>query len=256
MGIRMKKLVLGAAAVAALLAPAIANAQTNAVVGIDYNHLDFDSAGDGNLYGLNGAFNHDFANGTQIQLDGAADRVDVGFCCQSANYAAVHYGVRNDQYSYAGFVGTQSLSLFSGIDVGVEGQMHFGNASVGASLSYADFGDIDVSAWNANIDGLYFFTPNFSVNAGAGYTNVDLGGSDDYWTWNVGGEYRFDNSPFSVSLGYRQQDLDGGDISAWTVGLTLDLGTGTLQERRVHGPSWGGARSLYDDAGATGVVII
>ena len=37
------------------------------------------------------------------------------------------------------------------------------------------------------------------------------------------------------------------------IGLTLDLGTGSLQDRRVQGPSWGGARSLYDDVGTLGV---
>lgn len=248
----MKKLVLGAAAAAALLAPAVASAETNAVVGIDYTHFDFDGF-DANAYGLNGAFNHEFSNGWQIQMDGAADRLDADGCCISANYAAAHYGVRTDQYSFAGFVGLQGVSILSGIDVGIEGQMHFGSASIGGSLGYVDFGDFDVSATNANVDGVYYFTPNFSVNAGAAYTNLDgFGGSTDYWTWNLGGEYRFDNSPFSVSLGYRQSDFDGADVNAWTIGLTLDLGTGSLQDRRVHGPSWGGARSLYDDLGAIG----
>jgi opacity protein-like surface antigen len=246
----MKKLVLGAAAVAALLAPAVASAETNAVVGIDYNHVDYDFA-DGNTYGLNGAFNHDFANGWQIQMDGATERLDIGGCCINQNYATAHYGVRTDQYSFAGFVGLQNFSIFSGIDAGVEGQMHFGSASVGGSISFVDFGDIDVNATNANLDGVYFFTPNLSVNAGAAYTTADLGmGSDDYWTWNLGGEYRFDGSPFSVALGYRQSQFDGGDVSAWTIGLNLDLGTGSLQERRVHGPSWGGGRSLFDDVNA------
>ena len=249
----MKKLVLGAAAAAALLAPAVANAETNAVVGIDYTHLDFDSLGDANMYGINGAFNHEFSNGWQVQMDGAADRVDGGFCCINENYAAAHYGMRTDQYSFAGFVGLQSFSIFSGIDVGVEGQMHFGQASVGGSISYIDFGDVGLNAWNANLDGVYYFTPNFSVNAGAAYTNLDEGGNADYWTWNLGGEYRFDNSPFSMSLGYRQSDLDGASVDAWTVGLTLDLGTGSLQERRVKGPSWGGARSIYDNIGPLGV---
>src|SRR6185369_16551563 len=104
----MKKLVLGAAAAAALLAPAVANAETNAVVGIDYNHVDFDSLGDANVYGMNGAFNHDFANGWQIQMDGAANRLDADGCCVTQNYAALHYGVRTDQYSFAGFVGLQN----------------------------------------------------------------------------------------------------------------------------------------------------
>jgi hypothetical protein len=226
------------------------------VVGLDYSHVDFDSLGDAIVYGLTGAFNHDFSNGWQIQMDGATDRFDGGGCCINQNYAAAHYGMRTDQYSFAGFVGLQNFSIFSGIDVGVEGQMHFGSASVGGSVAYIDFGDIDINATNVNLDGEYYFTPNFSLNAGAAYTPLaGFGGNTDYWTWNLGGEYRFDGSPFSVSLGYRQSDFDGGNVDAWTIGLTLDLGTGSLQDRRVKGPSWGGARSIYDDTGSLGLIF-
>lgn len=250
----MKKFALGAAAAAAMLAPTVAHADTNAVAGINYSNVDLGSGDNVNVYGLNGAFNHDFSNGWQVQMDGAADREDVGFCCLNQSYAAAHYGMRNDQYSFAGFVGLQSFSFFSGIDLGVEGQMHFGQASLGGSVAYIDFGDLDLNAWNVSTDGEYYFTPNFSVNAGVAYTNIDGGGpfNTDYWTWNLGGEYRFDNSPFSVSLGYRQSDFDGGHIDAWTVGLTLDLSTGSLQDRRVKGPSWGGARDIYDNTAALG----
>ncbi len=249
----MKKLVLGAAAAAALIAPAVAQAETNAYVGIDYSRLHYGGLGDFNSYGMTGAFNHDFSNGWQIQMDGAADRVDFGSCCIAQDYAAVHYGTRTDTYSFAGFVGLQNFVFFSGLDAGVEGQMHFGQASVGGSVSYVDFSDISVNAWNTNVDGAYYFTPNFAVNAGVAYTNVDGvfgSGHTDYWSWNVGGEYRFDNCPFSVTLGYRQSDLSGSNVNAWTIGINLDLGTGDLQARRVHGPSWGGARSMYDDFNA------
>ena len=254
----MKKLVLGATAAAALIAPGLANAETNAIVGLDYSHVDFDSLGDGNVYGVTGAFNHDFSNGWQLQMDGAADRLDVEGCCFSQSYASVHYGMRNDQYSFAGFAGLQGFSIYSGVDVGIEGQMHFTNASVGGSLSYIDFGDININATNANVDGVYYLTQNFSANAGASYTNADFGfgSSGDFWSWNIGGEYRFENSPVSVSLGYRQTDFDGATVDAWTLGVTFDLSTGSLQERRVHGPSWGGARSLYDDLNAFPGVLI
>ncbi|MBI3437093.1 MAG: porin [Proteobacteria bacterium] len=250
----MKKFALGAAAAAALLAPAVAHADTNAVVGLDYNHVNFGGGPDANVYGISGAFNHDFSNGWQLQMDGATDRLDGGGCCLNQNYVGAHYGVRNDQYSFAGFVGLQSLFFFSGMDVGIEGQMHFGQASVGGSLSYIDFGDANVNATNVNMDGEYYFTPNFSVNAGAAYTNLDVSGpgNTDFWTWNLGGEYRFDNSPVSVSLGYRQSEFDGGNVNAWTIGLTLDLGTGSLQDRRVKGPSWGGARDIYDNTATLG----
>lgn len=245
----MKKLALGAAAAAAILAPAVAHADTNAVAGLEYAHLDSDIGGDANAYGLNGAFNHDFSNGWELQMDGAVDRMDASGCCTSASYAAAHFGMRNEQSSFAGFVGLQDLSIFSGIALGIEGQWNFDNASLGGSVSYVDFGDIDANATHVAANGVYFFTPNFSVNAGVGYVNSDgaFFGDEDYWTYNIGGEYRFDNSPASVSLGWRHLDLDSNNVDAITVGLTLDLGTGDLHSRRTHGPSWDGARSMYDD---------
>src|SRR6185312_15079750 len=183
------------------------------------------------------------------QMDGAADRVDQSGCCSSESYAAVHYGMRNDEHSFGGFVGLVNLSAFSGVDVGLEGQWNIDNFSLGGSVSYLDFGDIDATVTHVNANGAYYFTPNFSVNAGVGYVNTDgsFFGGGDYWAYNVGGEYRFDNSPVSVTLGWRHLDFDDEDVDAWTVGFNLDLGTGDLHSRRTQGPSWDGARSLYDD---------
>jgi hypothetical protein len=244
----MKRFVLGAAAAAALLAPAAANAETNAVIGLDYNSVDYDYLGDADTYGLSGAFNHDFSNGWQVQMDGRSGRLSSDGCCLAQNYAAIHYGTRTDGYSFAGFLGLQDFALYSGVDVGVEGQLHFANASIGGSLGYVDFGDVDISGADAHVDGMYFFTPNFDVNAGIGYTDADFGyGDGDWWTYNVGGEWRFDNSPASITLGYTQSDFDGASVDTWSIGVNFDLGTGTLQDRRVHGPSWGGAHSLYQD---------
>ena len=91
-------------------------------------------------------------------------------------------GVRNEGYSAAGFVALQSFSSLSGINVGVEGQMFFSQAMLEGSLSYTDWGDFDLSATNAQMDGSWFFTPDFSVNAIVAYTSADEGGSNGNFT--------------------------------------------------------------------------
>ncbi|MBS0384062.1 MAG: hypothetical protein JSS00_01780 [Proteobacteria bacterium] len=250
----MRSIMLGAAAVALLATPGLANAQTNAVVGLDFNSVDFGSGpGTWDVYGLNGAFNHDFSNGWEVQLDGYAGRASPPhFCCINTDYAALHFGMRHDSYSMAGFVGLMSAEPFSGIDVGVEGQMQFTQAMLEGSLSYVDFGDIDLNATNVQVDGSWFVNPDFAVNALVGYTDANEGSSNGHW-WSYGlsGEYRFANSPASVSLGYRRFDESGAHVDTWSIGLTLDLGTGTLQDRSKSGPSWNGGRSLYDNVGRT-----
>jgi len=243
----MRKVALGAAAIALMAAPGLAHADTNAVVGIDYNRASL-PFGDVDIYGLNGAFNHDFSGGWNFQMDGYAGRVSEGFCCLTTNYVAAHLGVRNEGYSAAGFVALQSFSSLSGINVGVEGQMFFSQAMLEGSLSYTDWGDFDLSATNAQIDGSWFFTPDFSVNAVVAYTSADEGGSNGNFTsYGLSGEYRFANSPTSVSLGWRRLDGEGENADTWSVGVTFDLGTGTLQDRTTKGPSWNGARSVYEN---------
>mgnify|MGYP001229583679 FL=1 len=130
--------------------------------------------------------------------------------------------------------------------------MFFSQAMLEGSVSYSDFGDFDLNATNAQVDGAWFINPNLSLNALIGYTNISGGGSNgDFWSYGVSGEYRLANSPTSISLGYRRLDDSGGNIDTWSVGVTFDLGTGSLQERNKSGPSWNGGRSLYDDLGRT-----
>jgi hypothetical protein len=247
----MRTLLLGAATVALMAAPGVGNAATNAVVGIDYNNIDFGSGGPNvDLYGIDGAFNHDFSNGWQLQMDGFTGRASEGNCCVSSNYAAVHLGTRTNNYSVAGFVGLQDLAPFSGVNGGIEGQLFFSQAMLEGSVAYADYGDIDLSDTNAQVDGSFFFTPNFSVNGSVAYNDIsESGSSGHWWVYGVSGEYRFANSPASVSLGYRQLEESGEHVDFWSIGVSLDLGTGSLQERNKSGPSWNGARSQYDNFG-------
>lgn len=247
----MRKIALGAAAIALMAAPGLAHADTNAVAGIDYNRVDF-PFNDADVYGLNGAFNHGFQDDWTLQMDGYVGRASEGGCCLSTAYGAAHYGVRNQNYSAAGFVSLQTFSAFSGTGAGVEGQMFFSQAMLEGSVSYTDWSDLDLNATNAQIDGAWFFTPDFSVNALVGYTSADEGGSSGNFTsYGLSGEYRFANNPASVTLGWRRTDGEGDHVDTWSIGLTFDFGTGTLQDRTRSGPSWNGARSAYDNFGRT-----
>lgn len=248
----MRKLLFGAAVAALTAAPGLAHADNNAVVGIDYNNVDFPgSTPTAKVYGLSGAFNHDFSNAWEVQVDGYAGRADISGCCLNTSYAAVHLGTRSSSYSFAGFLGEQSLGPFSGLNGGAEGQMFFSQAMIEGTVGYSDYSDVHGHVTNAQVDGAWYINPDFSLNAVVGYDDINFGSSSHWWSYGVSGEYRFANSPASLSLGYRQSDFSGSHVDTWSIGLTFDLGTGSLQDRASKGPSWNGARSTYDNFGRT-----
>ncbi len=245
----MKKLMLGAAMAAAIAAPAIANAETNAVVGLQYSNTDFGSGGDIDAYGINGAFNHDFGDWT-FQADGANNRMDAGGCCFSQSYAAAHATLGDESFKYGAFVTFQDLFVYSGLGAGIEGQWNLPSMTFNGSIGYVDFGDLDSSATSVAVDGSYFITPDLSVGASVSYLDFE---TLDGTTWGVGGEYRFANSPASVTLGYHSSDYDFSDADTWTIGLNFDLGTGSLQDRAHSGPSLNGASTLNNTFSGFGI---
>jgi opacity protein-like surface antigen len=242
----MKKILLGAAAAIAIAAPSVAAADTNAVVGLQYSNTDIDGFGDFDQYGLNGAFSHDMGSGV-LQMDGEMGRVDAGGCCVGNSYGAVHYGWRNDSHAFGGFAGLSDFFIASGLGVGVEGQLFLGNFNLGGSVGHVDFDDFDLDATSAQIDGAYFLTPNFAINGLVAFSEADFSGSDADWTTlGIGGEWRFDSSPFSIDAGYRNTDFDGDEADTWTVGVNWDLGTASVQDRTRTGPGFQGARNMFD----------
>lgn len=241
----MKKILLGAAAAIAIAAPGVAAADTNAVVGLGYSNTDFDSF-DFDRYGFTGAFSHDLSNGAVLQMDGEMGRVDAGGCCIGSSYGAVHYGWRTDTHSFGGFIGLTD-SYVSGLGIGIEGQMFLGNLNLNGSVGYVDYDDAEFDATNVEVDAAYFFTPNLALTGVVAYSEADVfGGDTDWTTLGIGGEWRFDNSPFSVNAGYRNHDFDGGEADTWTIGFSWDLGTGSVQDRTRSGPGFGGARQMFD----------
>jgi opacity protein-like surface antigen len=253
MGIVMKKFLLGAAAALAIAAPAVASAETNAVVTLDVSSAELDDL-DWTSYGLEGAFNHDFSNGTFVQFDASTDRIDLDGCCYSTSYAAAHYGVRNDNYALAGFVSFDELFIYSGLGLGVEGQLYLSNIVLNGSIAHTDFDDADFSTTSAAIDATYFFNPNLGVTGLVSFADDEIYG-DDVTAYGISGAYRFAGSPASIELGVRQTELFDEDVTAWTLGVTLDFGMESLQERATRGPSLSGASSAHEYLGFFAPVI-
>lgn len=249
----MKKLLAGAAAAAAILAPTMASADTNAVVGLQYSSTEIDGVDD-NLdnYGFNGAFSHDLNNGAVLQVDGEWGRTDFGGdCCIGSSYGAAHYGVRNESYSFGGFVGLADFFSASGLGGGVEGQLFLGNLNLNGAVGVVDFDDFDLSTTSAQVDAAYFFTPNLALTGLVAQTEADFGGGgdSDWTTLGIGGEWRMSASPISLVAGYRNADYDGGEADTWTIGVNFDLGTGSLQERTRSGPGFTGGDALFGGLG-------
>lgn len=237
----MKKFLAGAAAAAAILAPAMASAETNAVVGIQYSNTEFDSF-DFDSYGFSGAFSHDF-DSTFLQFDGEYNRIDGGGCCSSGGYGAMHYGVRNDNYAFAGVISLNDFFGTSGLGYGVEGSLYFSNFVVNGALGQVDFSDVDIGTTTIAADASYFFTPNFALNGLISHSEGDDNLDADWTTYGIGGEWRF-SGPASFTFGYRTTEIEDEEADAWTIGLNFDLGTGSLQERATSGPSMFGGRAL------------
>lgn len=245
----MKKFLVGAVATAALLVPAVASADTNAVVGLDYSNTDF-GPGDFDEYGLNAAFSHDMSNGWLFQFDGERGRLSGdGGPDLDTGYATAHFGVRNENHALAGFVGFDDFFGISGTAYGVEGQLYLNNFVLGGTLGHVDYGDADLGANQLQVDGSYFFSPNLAINALVAQTEGTDDFDGDITSYGVGGEYRF-NGPVSIAANWRTDDFDGGDTDRWTIGVNFDFGAGSLHERATTGPSLAGGRNLNDSLGA------
>lgn len=240
----MKKFLVGAVATAALLTPCVANAETNALVGIQYANTDIDDE-DYDAYGFNGGFSHDLNNGWFIQMDGEYNRVDIDGCCYTDNYAAFHAGMRSENHAVAGFVSLGDFFGYSGLGYGLEGSLYWNNIVLNGVIAHEDFSDIDVAVTTYGVDGSYFFTPNFAINAEISQNEGDDAFDGSWTTYGIGGEWRMPTNGTSFTLGWSTTDYDSDfDADTLRFGVNFDLGTGSLRERASEGPSLGGAQTL------------
>lgn len=124
---------------------------------------------------------------------------------------------------------------------GVEGQYYMDQLTLSGSVAYETIDDVDADAWSVAGDVAYFISPNFRVNGGLGFTKIEaFGGDADAWQGDVGGEYKFGESPFSAFANISHAELEDADLSVdtFTFGVRLSFG-GDLQTRDRKGGDLG-----------------
>jgi hypothetical protein len=233
----MKKYLLGAAALVAMAAPAVAHADATGYVGLDYANTHVDGLGSADGWGGEGAVAFQGSSDIGFEFDGAV--VD-GDDSDTVWGAAGHLFVRNDSYLFGGFVGATTADSDTVWNVGVEANKYYQNWTLAGAIQYANDDDVDVNAWGVNAALRYFPMDNFRIQGTAGWADVDYpGGDDNAWSLGAGGEYQFSAVPISIGVNYAHTEFDDADISAdsWTVALRYNFGGGTLHDRDRHGAS-------------------
>lgn len=244
----MRKVMFGAALVAAMAAPALAHADDlKGSLGVHYNNWDPDNASNVDLYALDGSISNQFSNGWTVQGDASNERLDIGGASLGSSYGAVSAGVRNDQYALYGFVSLGSYTGLSGSGFGAGGQLYLNNVVLDGSVGYTDFSNAHAHATHESVDGTYFINDNFGVTGTVSHADLSVPGPDvDNTAYGVSGSYRFAAHPVTLSLGYTKNDIDSGDVNVWHVGFAWDFGSDSLRDRATHGPSWNGAASMFN----------
>jgi hypothetical protein len=241
----MKKYMMGAAALLAIAAPAVAHADDAGSLGIHYANIDPDVSGADSLdtYGLDLAYVHSLDGGMAVQATASSDRLDPGGGSLGVGYAAIALGTNMENASYYGWLSHENF-IDDAFGIGIGGRWDvMAQAVVNASVGYADFDTAD-SVTNVNLDGTWFFSDDLGVGAQVGYIDFDSGNAT---TYGVNGTYRFSGTPIAMNLGYQHIDGDTADANRWSIGFQWQFGTGSARENAEHGATWNGAERQYED---------
>lgn len=249
----MKKLFLGAAAAAAIVAPGAALANTSGYIDGGYEATEYDGGGEFDALHLGGAIAHDFGSGWGIQADARMvnQEWDGSSSDDSHGYAALHAYTTTGSWDFAGFVGLLDYYGDGGKMIGAETRTAFGAISLSGSLGYADFenGGSDYNALDLRVNGAYFFNPNFALTAGVGHTDWDSFFDSDALDLSVGVAYQLTNG-IAFSGEYTNTDGDGffGDweVDTFRLGVRFNINGGDLQNVTNNGASWSGAADLSE----------
>jgi opacity protein-like surface antigen len=241
----MKKslLLVSAVAAAALAAPAFAQSGPVGSVGVSYSNSTVDFGpfdGDADSYAIDGVVAVDAFAGWTATFAGSVAHNDDANDTGVAGTAHLTRLAGSD-LRFGGFVGAADAGDETAWSFGGEVQKYLANATLTGAVAYTTADDIDVDAWTVSGDAAFYVTPNLRLNAGLGYSKVDIVGTDaDLWTYGVGAEYEISNTPFSVAAGFNRGDIEDVTIDTWTIGLRYSFGGG-LQARDRAGAALPGA---------------
>lgn len=140
-----------------------------------------------------------------------------------------------------GFVGVShsgGATLYGG---GIEGQANLSAATLYGTIGYGKVDDtVDSNLFAARLEGRYFVTENFRLNASIGYLRQSANGaSSKAVVSGVGAEYQLGAIPASINVGYQHANASGSNVEGNTirVGLRWALNGQTLAARDRVGPS-------------------
>lgn len=244
---------LGAAALLAMAAPAVARADTTGYVGLGYASLDDDDDGNKDGYStFNGAVVTELGGDWHVQFDAADGSMNHNSHDDAQSDATVHVFNRNGTFAWGGFGGFQNRTGSSLWDLGVEGQYYVGDFTFGADYTHSDVrngGDYQVDS--VDVTGDYFIMPNLSVGAGVTWRDDEFDAEDGY-IYQANVEYQFADSPFSIGAAYWQANLDydfGGshDVNSFGVFARWNFGTPDLVTRSREGASMPGGSNFIRD---------
>jgi hypothetical protein len=233
----LRKHLIGFAALAALLAPVSAQAETAGVVDLSVGQMSVEDT-DLDSVGLGGSVAADLSGAWRAQFDVDATRVSESGDAVTFTNVAAHVFYDAGGWAFGGVLSNRDFGFATGWSLGAEGQVHFGpivlegEAGLGTIETFG--GDADTAS--ADLSGTWYATPDFSI--GLGYYYFDIEGETEFDTLSLDGEYRFTNSQFSVFGGYAQTEVEDTEIDAWRIGLRYGFGEDTLQGRRQTGPRW------------------
>lgn len=234
----MKTVFLASVAAATLFA-APAFAQNVGSVGITYGNTSVnDIDGDVDAVKLDGVVAMPAFGDWTVTVAGGLNYVDTDFGDSTNLEGAVHLTtLATPDLRVGGFVAAQDLGAETALTVGAEVQKYLANATLTGLVSYTSADDLDLDVWTIGADAGYYVMPNLRLNAGVSYNSVEqLGNSADAWTYGVGAEYEFANTPYSVNAAYTRADIESLDVDTWTIGMRYSFGGG-LQARDRAGAS-------------------
>jgi hypothetical protein len=242
----MRNLIIGAAALFAVIAPGIASADTGGSLRLTYASIDdADNNNKDNVVALSGVVITDLpADSWRLQFNGSSADVDLNNTSYAYSQAEVHATYNAGQFQVGAFTGVSNTNGYSWYEYGVEAAVNFSRGQIAVSAAGATSPNTsydDVSTVAAT--GTFMLTDNVSIGANVSTTDFgNYGSGDSVDSWGANIAYQIPNSHFAVALGYRSSSIGHDDVDFVGVSLTWGFGEG------ARGREMPGAMALIPDA--------
>lgn len=265
---RLSRLVIATASIAALAAPALAQGgSSSGYVGLAYSYNNSTLRGlqdvDNNIVEVSGAWSIALANTIGLQVDGGFEYLDEPGDTQP--FGTAHVAWRNSDVGLFGaFIGAAKDGDNTVYGGGLEGQYYFSRVTLYGSLGYGRGQEaagvsappptatqVDVDYWAARGQVRYFPMENLRIAGTLGYGSTDNGTNTiSGYAVGAGAEYQLGALPLSFygNVGYRGfDDAAVGDVesvTAGTLGIRWNFGAESLFYRDRAGATSDGFKDL------------